>query len=76
MNIEKILRTVFLVEHLRWLLLVIRRPHATVYYCECILRFKDIHKAKAPSNKTPVLTKSIKNNTWIVGKSNQLFVYS
>ena len=36
--------------------------------------FKDTHKEKAPSNKTPALTKSMNLNIWVVGTSNQLFM--
>ena len=34
---------------------------------------KDTHREKAPSNKTPALTKSTNMNIWLVGTSNQLF---
>ena len=36
--------------------------------------FKDTHREKAPSNKTPALTKSTNTSIWIVGTSNQLFI--
>ena len=42
-NFPKVLRTVFIIEHVRWLLLKL---------------LKDTHKEKVPSNKTPALTKS------------------
>ena len=35
---------------------------------------KDTHKEKAPSNKTPALTKSANMGIWVVGTSNQLFI--
>ena len=35
--------------------------------------FKDIHREKALSNKTPAPTKSIDMGIWVVGTSNQLF---
>ena len=35
---------------------------------------KDAQKEKAPSNKTPVLTKSMNMGIWVAGRSNQLFV--
>ena len=35
--------------------------------------FKDTHREKAPSNKTPALTKSMNMDIWVVGTSNQLF---
>ena len=38
------------------------------------ISFKDIHSVKAPSNKTPSLTKSTNMGIWVVGTSNQLFV--
>ena len=36
--------------------------------------FKDTHREKAPSNKTPALTKSMDMGIWVVGISNQLFM--
>ena len=36
--------------------------------------FKDTYREKAPANKTPVLTKSMNMDTWVVGTSNQLFI--
>ena len=38
--------------------------------------FKDIHREKAPPNKTPVLTKSKHMDIWVVGTSNQLIIRS
>ena len=35
---------------------------------------KDTHRKKVPSNKTPVLTKSMNMDIWVVGTSNQLFI--
>ena len=35
---------------------------------------KDTHREKAPSNKTPALTKSMNMGIWVIGTSNQLFV--
>ena len=40
---------------------------------EMIGMFKDTHRKNAPSNKTPVLTKIMKMDNWVVGTSNQLF---
>ena len=34
---------------------------------------KDTHREKAPSNKTPALTKSMNMDIWVFGTSNQLF---
>ena len=34
----------------------------------------DIHREKAPSNRTPVLTKSMNMGIWVVGGLNQLFI--
>ena len=34
---------------------------------------KDTHREKAPSNKTPALTKSMNTDIWVVGTLNQLF---
>ena len=33
----------------------------------------DTHMEKAPSNKTPALTKTANMGIWIVGTTNQLF---
>ena len=35
---------------------------------------KDTHRKKAPSNKTPGLTKSMSMDIWVVGTSDQLSV--
>ena len=35
---------------------------------------KDTHRVKAPSNKTPEITKSINMDIWVVGTSNQLII--
>ena len=37
-------------------------------------QIKDTHREKAPSNKTPVLTKSVNIGIWVVGTTNQLFI--
>ena len=36
--------------------------------------FKDTHREKAPSNKTPTLRKSTNMGVWAVGTLNQLFI--
>ena len=36
--------------------------------------FKDTHREKVPSNKTPALTKSTNMGIWVVGTSNQVFI--
>ena len=36
--------------------------------------FKDTHREKAPSNKTPALTKSTNMAIWVVDISNQLLI--
>ena len=36
--------------------------------------FKDTHREKAPSNKTPALTKCTNMGIWMVGLTNQLFM--
>lgn len=38
--------------------------------------FKDNYREKIPSNKTPVLTKLMNNDTLVVGTSNQFFLKS
>ena len=35
---------------------------------------KDTHREKSPSNKTPMRSKSINMDIWVVGTSNQLFI--
>ena len=35
---------------------------------------KDTHREKAPSSKTPVLTKNMNMNIWVVSTSKQLFL--
>ena len=37
---------------------------------------KDTHRKKAPSNKTPALTKSRNLGIWVAGASNQVFIPS
>ena len=37
------------------------------------LGFKDTHREKVPSNKTPALTKCTNMGIWVVGIFNQLF---
>ena len=39
-----------------------------------VINLKDTHKEKAPSYKTPVLTKSTNMGILVVGTSNQLFI--
>ena len=36
--------------------------------------FKDTHREKALSNKTPVLTNSTNMGIWVIGTSNQPFI--
>ena len=38
------------------------------------VRFKDTHREKVPSNKTPALTKSTNMGIWVVGTWNQGFI--
>ena len=45
----------------------------TIYFQSFIIT-KDTHREKAPSNKTPALTKSVIMDIWVVGTSNQLFI--
>ena len=40
----------------------------------CSRSFKDTHREKAPSTKTPALSESMNMNIWVVGTSNQLFI--
>ena len=39
-----------------------------------VSKFKDTHREKAPSGKTPKLTKSRSMGIWVVDTSNQLFI--
>ena len=41
---------------------------------DCGISWKDTYREKAPSNKTPALTKSTNMGIWVVGTSNQLFI--
>ena len=38
------------------------------------ISFKDTHRKKAPSNKTPALLESMNIGIWVVGTSNQLLI--
>ena len=46
-------------------------PVHIAYYAQV---FKDTHREKAPSNKTPALAKSTNMGIWVVAISNQLFI--
>ena len=37
-------------------------------------KLEDTHREKAPSNKTPALTKSTNMVIWVIGTTNQLFI--
>ena len=41
---------------------------------DSFLYVKDTHREKAPSNKTPKLSKSMNMEAWVVSESNQLFI--
>ena len=43
---------------------------------EGIIFFKDTHREKALSNKTPTLPKVMNMDNWVAGTLNQLFVRS
>ena len=47
---------------------------ADTTFSEKLTFLKDTHKEKAPSNKTPTLTKSINIEIWMFVTSNQLFI--
>ena len=51
--------------------MVFKSRHSSVFYKIVVL--KDTHREKAPSNKTPALTKSTNMGIWVVGTTNQLF---
>ena len=59
------------VEGYRDILQLSCRPLAFTYYKAFT---KDTHRKKAPSNKTPALTKSTNMGILVVGTSNQLFI--
>ena len=65
MNFEKILKNSFLRN--------IFRATASVALLVAKFCIQDTHQEKAPSNKTPALTKSKNMGIWVVGTSNQLF---
>ena len=45
------------------------------YICKVLLNtFKDTHREKAPSNKTPTLRKITNMGIWTFGTLNQLFM--
>ena len=45
------------------------------YICKVLLNtFKDTHREKVPSNKTPTLRKITNMGIWTVGTLNQLFM--
>ena len=50
--------------------------HVMMFGKEGIILFKDTHREKALSNKTPTLLKSMNVDTWVAGTLNQLFVRS
>ena len=44
------------------------------YFNVNTVAFKDTHREKTPSNKTPALRKSTNMGVWTVGRLNQLFI--
>ena len=42
--------------------------------CLLLSWFKDTHREKEPSNKTPALRKSMNMGIWAVGTLSQLFI--
>ena len=44
-----------------------------VFFTFPLYAFKDTHREKAPSNKTPTLSKSMSMDIGVVATSNQLF---
>ena len=51
---------------------IVQKP--TQLFHDCTENFKDTHREKAPSNKTPTLSKIMNIIIWVVGTSNQLIV--
>ena len=54
-------------EVFQWIL----RSNRNLFYFRL---FKDTHKEKAPSNKTPTIPKIMNVNIWVVGTPNQFFI--
>ena len=49
--------------------------HTEIVSTSCSrINFKDNHRKKAPSNKTPALSESMNMDIWAVGTSNQLLI--
>ena len=46
------------------------------YQSDDIYSFKDSHRGKVASNKTPTLLKSMNMDIWLVGTSEQLYIRS
>ena len=42
--------------------------------CCSRISFKDTHREKAPSNKTPALSESMNMDIWVFGTPDQLFI--
>ena len=49
-------------------------PFAKKYKIPFHYFFKDTYREKAPSNKTPELTKITDMGIWVIGTSDQLFI--
>ena len=52
---------------------LVTSPILVIYRKNAVNLLKDTHKEKAPSNKTPPLTKSRNMGIWVVRTSNQPF---
>ena len=46
----------------------------SIAYVMAQKQIKDTHREKAPSNKTPALTKSANMGIWVFRTTNQLFI--
>ena len=55
---------------LKWLFCI----HAALLYSCSFFVLKDTHREKAPSNETPILSKSMSMDIWVIGTSNRLFI--
>ena len=65
---------VMLLRQLKFAMLSAYQPFYVYYKRKAPLFFKHPHREQATSNRTPVYTKSMNMDIWLVGTSNQLFI--
>ena len=54
--------------------MLLRKTKKKYYKDRRLSDVEDTHREKAPSNYTPVLTKRMNMDIWVVGISNQIFI--